>query len=648
MSCEIFCCEIDEILTMLVDENNGELLDKLLSILDGENCLDNYLAGYFEKIVEMLLRTNTGQTIDHLNKGGIDLFKKFVKHVNNYSVMQIIQRLMLPHFSMNQNDQDKIDSEETFVPQCNWSFSDVTCEILCSTLVENSDDENRASHISDLLITVLQLSPPESVFIANLCSSVCLEKLFPVALGVNSPCHNNLESNTTISALSVLESLTARLCESLNAHDFSGNLEVQSEEQGNDSTKQNLENLREALKTYIPHIATELSKQIQEDPKPTFIAQDKCSYSKLGLKALQLVKFVESIVRLSDFILDEIICSGEILQLCVRMMFEFELNSLLHLSVQRIICMILEGGVQRKLVQKHLIDECRIVEKVSSFFKEKLSIDNKKRPHIPVTGHVVSIVQTILNCIERSTPDASFDSSNSTYVNESNDPTTIDGNESLTDRNLDAQNSLRGLLTDKMEIWNELLENSYREYVTPSVMPMSDETEYVGASFSGDALDEFGTGMMTSSTNNGGAIVVPGTKSEQEERNEEDDDSDSDSDDEFVDNNTDISRTAYDSTIDAFATAASGDAFESGTNNLDSDDFFSDNFADFKMSGLPQQDDFANFDASFETNFDNISINADSVDSSVIAGTDLSNASTSTSSSDADPFGDKVDVSILK
>ena len=60
MSCEVFCCEIDEILTMLVEENNGELVDKLLSILDGENCLDNYLAGYFEKIVEMLLRTNTG------------------------------------------------------------------------------------------------------------------------------------------------------------------------------------------------------------------------------------------------------------------------------------------------------------------------------------------------------------------------------------------------------------------------------------------------------------------------------------------------------------------------------------------------------------------------------------------------------------
>ena len=648
MSCEIFCCEIDEILNMLVDENDGELLDKLLSILDGENCLDNYLAGYFEKIVEMLLRTNTVQSIEHLNKGGIDLFKKFVRHVNNYSVMQIIQRLMLPHFSINQNEQDKIDSEETFIPQCNWSFSSVTCEILCSTLVENGGDENRASHISDLLITVLQLSPPESLFIANLCSSVCLEKLFSVALVANSSGVGNVSSDVTISALAVLESLTARLCESLNLQDCSANLDLQIEEQSKDATKQNVDNLREVLKTYVPYIAEELSKQAKENPRPTFVSQDQSSYSKLGLKTLQLVKFVESIVRLSDPNLDEIICLGDTLELCVKMMFEFELNSLLHLSVQRIICMIIEGDAQRKLIQKHLIDKCKIIEEISAFFEKQMQFENSstnsRRPHIPVTGHIVLIVQTILNCMDRSTPDVSFDSCSSTFVNEGNDHTSsMDENETPAGRSnsADVAGSFRGLLANKMGMWNELLENSYREYVAPSLVPMKDETDF-DAAFSTSVLDEFDSGMVTGSAN--GVIVLPYTS---EGPNSGDEDSDSDSDDEYVGSGPNINNNSGGSVESEFSSATSDNARDS-KNDSQSDDFFSSNFADFEVSGLPQQhDDLANFDMTFETNFESMSLNAVPVDG-VIADSDLT-VLTSPSSSNMDPFGDgKVDVSILK
>lgn len=352
MSSEIFCCEIDEILSMLVDENKGELMDKLLSILDSQGRLDNYLAGYFEKIIEMLLRTHTGQTIEHLNQGGNELFLKFVKHVNNYSVMQIIQRLMLPHipFSVCQTDQEKIDCDE-FIPQCTWSFSNETCEILCTRLVEDNDSENSASHISDLLITVLQLSPPETSFISNLCSPKCLDRLFPVALCFESgPC----STDVSIAALSVLESLTARLCESLHSMDPSGVFEGHLDEQGSpkDGTKQSFDNLRNALIVFLPQIAVELPKygSMNSAQSSTFRAQDNRTYNKLGLKALQLVKFVESIIRLSDPDLDNIICSSVILKHCVGLLFVFEVNSLLHLSIQRMICMIIEGGHMRRYV----------------------------------------------------------------------------------------------------------------------------------------------------------------------------------------------------------------------------------------------------------------------------------------------------------
>ena len=61
MSCEVICCEVPEILNLLVLDRDGFYLKKLLSFLDQtEPGLDNYLAGYFEKILEMLFRRMTG------------------------------------------------------------------------------------------------------------------------------------------------------------------------------------------------------------------------------------------------------------------------------------------------------------------------------------------------------------------------------------------------------------------------------------------------------------------------------------------------------------------------------------------------------------------------------------------------------------
>ena len=474
MSSEIFCCEIDEILSMLVDENKGELMDTLLSILDSEGRLDNYLAGYFEKIIEMLLRTHTGQTIEHLNQGGIDLFLRFVKHVNNYSVMQIIQRLMLPHipFSVSQNDQEKIDCDDV-APQCNWSFLSETCEILCTKLVEDIDSENSAAHISDLLITVLQLSPPETLFISNLCSSKCLDKLFPVALRPESDSSSN---DVSIAALTVLESLTARLCESLSSAECSGVFDGHIDEHMSqkDLTKRSLENLYGALKVYLPQIAVELTKygSATSYSSCVFRAQDNRSYNKLGLKALQLVKFVESIIRLSNSDLDDIICSSVLLKHCVGLLFVFEVNSLLHISIQRMISMIVEGGNARRNIQRHLIAECNLISQIIAFF-DNLNIDASRKGHFPVTGHIVLIVNTISNVMDRTTPDASFESSNSAYLNEGNDSQSFDP-DAINDKNT-MVNTIRTSLTesDQLSHWLAFLGSAYRKYMVPGPFPMS-------------------------------------------------------------------------------------------------------------------------------------------------------------------------------
>lgn len=104
MSCEVLCCEVPEIMDVIVEHDNGRFLDQLFAILEPDTPINHYLAGYFEKVLEVLFRRKTIKMMAYLNQKGVPLLKLFLKHIDNYSIMQIVQRLLLPHipFSMGE------------------------------------------------------------------------------------------------------------------------------------------------------------------------------------------------------------------------------------------------------------------------------------------------------------------------------------------------------------------------------------------------------------------------------------------------------------------------------------------------------------------------------------------------------------------
>ena len=110
-SCEVFCCEVTNILETLVNGYEGKYFDRLFSILTLDSPLDHFLAGYFEKILAILFRRMTEPVMTYLNRGGMALLHKFLVHIDNYSVMQIVQRLMLPHIPFS-NEQRRA------IPKC--------------------------------------------------------------------------------------------------------------------------------------------------------------------------------------------------------------------------------------------------------------------------------------------------------------------------------------------------------------------------------------------------------------------------------------------------------------------------------------------------------------------------------------------------
>ena len=121
----------------------------------------------------------------------------------------------------------------------------------------------------------------------------------------------------------------------------------------------------------MEQLTAQLRRYLDGNPMGTITLQTKEDTPRLGQKGLQLVKLVEATIRLGVPELDTALCQTGALAACLDLFFKFELNSLLHLSVQRIILMVLEGGSARRQTQRHLLVECRLLARVLDTMRER-------------------------------------------------------------------------------------------------------------------------------------------------------------------------------------------------------------------------------------------------------------------------------------
>lgn len=357
MSCEVICCEVPEILHALIEEFNGKYLDRLFSFLELTGELDCYLAGYFEKILEMLFRKMTSRMMYYFNSKSIGLLKLFLIHVNNYSIMQIIQRLMLPHLPFTQPSENDIFDEITRDQDyCNWSFLSETCELLLQTML-TSNHIDVPLHISDMLITILQLSPPDTLLIKYLCTPDHLHELIIRSTMISSydltqqplPLDLQIQSNISLACISVLESLISRLFESGYHYQLN---EIQTEIPESDqllikAIQYQLHQLNNDILPHISKFKDILQYIIQHAKETKLIFPSKIASCKLGHNALQMIKLIESIARVGHEDMDQTFCDYGIFADCMEIFFLFENNSILHLSIQRIFENIFESPHRR-------------------------------------------------------------------------------------------------------------------------------------------------------------------------------------------------------------------------------------------------------------------------------------------------------------
>lgn len=342
--------------------------------MESELPIDPHLGGYFEKILEMLFRRMTIPVIPFVNAGGIVLLRSFLDQIDNYSVMQIVQRLMLPHipFLMPiETDDMLMDDRQNY--QCNWSSIPEACDMLCDCMLD-LQNADVPSHVSDLLITVLQLSPPDASILYNLCNPECLKKLFSAAFAENAN-HNLVEcplspvASVSLAALSVLESLVSRICEAMvppgienvchiddsllstgviNSIDEAESIDKDIDLQILNQLKASISNICSALAPHLSTVHDQLESYLNKSPCGILATQTKSTLPRLGHRGLLMVKLIESVVRLGNSGIDKLLCDTKVLSTSVELIFTFKFNSLLHLTVQRIVLMVVEGGAARR------------------------------------------------------------------------------------------------------------------------------------------------------------------------------------------------------------------------------------------------------------------------------------------------------------
>eukprot|EP00816_Leptocylindrus_hargravesii_P005773 CAMPEP_0196806908 /NCGR_PEP_ID=MMETSP1362-20130617/6840_1 /TAXON_ID=163516 /ORGANISM="Leptocylindrus danicus, Strain CCMP1856" /LENGTH=1088 /DNA_ID=CAMNT_0042180597 /DNA_START=145 /DNA_END=3411 /DNA_ORIENTATION=+ len=234
MACEIICCECPPIIHTICHDT--KLLDCLFRILDIEvGTLDDRTAGYFEKILTVLIRHQASLITAYIDAAGVDLLQKLLDHIGSFSIAQILQRLLMPcpptlfDFTEDTNSQQSDDDDDDddddghiidaaggndnqqLLLRCRWSGNvEAIGMLLQQKLISDDVDGEVATHASDLLVSLVQQSPLDSELLMAFTSAPFLDNIVDKAIRI--PLSEFIPYDTPATcAVQLLEALVLQL-----------------------------------------------------------------------------------------------------------------------------------------------------------------------------------------------------------------------------------------------------------------------------------------------------------------------------------------------------------------------------------------------------------------------------------------------------
>jgi serine/threonine-protein phosphatase 6 regulatory subunit 3 len=376
MACEVICCDISEIIDTVTEANNGAMMDQLFSLLQLDAPLDARLAGYFEKVVALLLQRKTLQMITYINKGGMDLFALFVKHIDSFSILELVRRILQPVFNDGMDDgmYGMEQEEETVFPTVAWHKDDKVLTLLLESL-DPKHDSDVHKHAAEVLIHIL-ITAKQANEEASLLSSFESAENASALVNLSLPDLDAAEvsSSSLIGALYVLETL-------LSCNYISDLTNMENDSAGDSAGNSETPEVFRALLSRIPMIA----KYLEGGDEPAMISQyNRTETPSLGMRRLKLVELVVILIQTRQTKVDVELISSKVLPLCVGLFFEFEWSNMLHSLVEAIIINVVESGSTE--LQSSLLTDGKLLDRILEAYRKDEA--RRAEPRSCRTGYI--------------------------------------------------------------------------------------------------------------------------------------------------------------------------------------------------------------------------------------------------------------------
>eukprot|EP00588_Corethron_pennatum_P031372 CAMPEP_0194320952 /NCGR_PEP_ID=MMETSP0171-20130528/17216_1 /TAXON_ID=218684 /ORGANISM="Corethron pennatum, Strain L29A3" /LENGTH=1675 /DNA_ID=CAMNT_0039078669 /DNA_START=110 /DNA_END=5137 /DNA_ORIENTATION=+ len=437
MACEVICCDVAGILDGIIDGMDGTILGKVFSLLDWEGrtmCVR--LAGYFEKVVTLLVQRRPRALAAYLRAGGLPLLRGFLRHIDNFSVLQLLQRLLLPPpADESQYEEEEggggwpsddggedVDGEYDDADGCGpsvesfisspvdclssshvfrnpWTSRPDSVSLLVRSLT-HAEGWEEAAHASELLVSLVQQSPMDSSFLVQLTTEPLLDEIVEAATFLVDDNFGPGDTPAT-SAVMLLESVVLQLggygCvpptpPRHHRHQNGGAGRRRSRPRPQPADAKCLTSLLDAA---LPRLVNALL----HPACASWTAETPLGpRAVLGLSRLRIVRLVESLVLLAHPPVDSLLRRHGAVSACLDLFFEFVWCSMVHQSVANMLVHVVEGGAERTALQSHLVLELRLLGRlVEAHGRNAEAV--AERPDRPVRlgymGHVIIVCQAI-------------------------------------------------------------------------------------------------------------------------------------------------------------------------------------------------------------------------------------------------------------
>lgn len=412
MSCEVICCDISSITETLVTASSGELIETLFAFLYQVEPLDPRLAGYFEKIVTMLMVRRPHEMTALLNKHSEALLVGFARHMTSFSIAELLKRLLQPYqadylgdcmdfpgmtmgFSpsnawyeddnMSGGDTPTASKEKVLT----WQVEPTVVELLVKTLEDGAMPSDAHTHAADVLVDIVhcgtraQQTDPASPASSNAPASFALlehletpkvvEQL--VGLAIPSDATTSCSSSMT-AAISVLSALLSR---ATNAQYGATN---------------DVPPVVASVVSRLPQICG-----ILKTDAGTIRNQRHEEVPRLGLRRLKTVGLVVLLLQSKYQQVDVALLEHDVIPQCLDLFFQFESVNMLHADVENMVIGILESGSHELLVG--LVKGARLLPRIiEAHEKNESAINGAKGCSFGYVGHLHRMCNMLMTMLE--------------------------------------------------------------------------------------------------------------------------------------------------------------------------------------------------------------------------------------------------------